>query len=243
MSNRTITYARFLGRVAPYTGVQKADLNDDDKASLLSFFNRALRNIWETARWPEVCTIESRTPASNIIAWEQTGETPIESVFAIYDVDPHGTVAPNLQSYDIVQSGVKLVDEDTTTGSVYVWYRHQVPDFYGDDYSNTETYAVDDQVYYETSGEYYVCTAISSGNAPTQTAYWTKLSIPFRFIDYCVTSAYADWLRQDGQASKAVLQDRTTVEALYKELDRLERDEGYQTDVLVKTHLSNYNNT
>ena len=242
MSNRTITYDRFLGRVAPYTGVQKSDLNTDDKAALLSFFNRAIRYIWEYDRWPEVCTIETRTPSSNVIAWEQAGETAIESVFAIYDVDPHGTTAPVLQKYDLITSGAKLIDEDATTSAVYVWYRHQVPDFYGDDYSATATYAADDQVYYDTSGEYYICTAGTMGNAPTETAYWTKLSLPFRFIDYCVASAYADWLRQDGQASKAALQDRTAVEALDKELDRLEREEGYQTAPQVKTHLSNYDN-
>jgi len=243
MSNRTVTYDRFLNRVAPLTGVQKADLNADDKLSLLSFFNKAIRNIWEYARWPDVCTIETRTPSSNVIAWAQSGQTAIESVFAIWDVDPHGTTAPDLQKYDIITSGVKLVGDDATTSAVYVWYRHQVPDYYGDTYSASTTYAIGDQVWYATTGDYYVNIAASTGTVPTNTSFWTRLTIPFRFVDYCVQATYADWLRADGQAQKAAIHDGAAEDALNKELDRLEREEGYQTQPQVATHLSNYDNT
>ena len=73
MSNRTITYNRFKERFAPLMGVVASDLQADELAMIESFFNGAIRTIWETARWPDVCTIETRTPDSNyVIEFEQT---------------------------------------------------------------------------------------------------------------------------------------------------------------------------
>lgn len=244
MSNRTITYNRFKERFSPLMGVIASDLQTDEAAMVESFFNGAVRTIWEYARWPDICVIESRTPNSSyVIEWEQTGQTEIESVFGIYDYDPHGTINTSDLAYDIIADGVKLKGSDQTTDAVYVWYRKRVPDYTGSDYSATTTYAVGDQVYYSTTGDFYKCASITTGNAPTSTTYWTRLTIPYRFIDYCVYAAYADWLRNDGQNGKAAIQDSLANRALLKELDRLEREEGYNTQPVTTTHLSEYDNT
>lgn len=243
MSNRTVTYSRFLQRVSPLIGIVNADLSADDKELLNAFFNRAIRRAWESLYWPETCELEARTPDVNyLIAWEQSGENAIESVFVIYDADPHGTVVYNTLSYDILSTGIKLVGADQTTDDVYVWYRKQVPDYYGADYSDSTTYEADDSVYYSTTGDYYKCLQQATGQAPTETAYWERLTIPHRFLDFCVYSTYADWLRQDDQHAKAELIQRTADDILLTEQERLERQEGYVAPPVVNTHLSNFDN-
>ena len=243
MSDRTVTYDRFLKRVCPMTGIVYADLSADDKELFEAFFNRAIRRIWESVPWPEVSVLEARTPSSNLVAFEQSGETAIELFYAIYDKDPQASTSYKRLSYDISSSGAYLVYPDQTTSAVYVWYQKQVPDYYGDDYSGSTTYEIGDQVFYSTTGDYYKCTAQTAGNAPTETAYWERLTIPYRFLDYCVTLTYADWLRQDDQHAKADGMERLAQDILLREQDRLERQEGYAMPPVVQTHLSQFDNT
>ena len=242
MSNRTFTYSRFLQRVSPYLGLVNDDLSDNDKELLNSFFNRAIREIWDSMPWPEVSVLETRTPSSNLIEWDQNGETAIGAVFAIYDVDPHDTTAYHPLGYDILSTGVKLVGSDQTDDDVYVWSRKQVPDYSGADYSASTTYSVDDQVFYATTGDYYKCLQSATGQAPTETAYWERLTAPYRFLDYCVMSSYADWLRQDDQHAKAEGIQRRADDILLTEQDKLERQEGYVKPPVVNTHLSTFDN-
>lgn len=243
MSNRTVTYNRFLQRLSPYIGITADDLGTDEKTLINSFFNAAVRRIWEASPWPEVCVTEARTPSTNLIGWEQSGETEIEMVFAIFSGDPTGTTAVNKLNYDILSTGVYLVGSSQTTDPVYVWYRKRVPDYFGSDYSATTSYTTDDQSYYSTTGDYYKALQASTGNAPTETAYWERLTIPYRFLDYCVYSAYADWLRQDDQHAKAAAQDKLAQNALTTEQDKLERQEGFVPSLVVNTHLSSFDNT
>lgn len=243
MSNRTVTYERYLKRVGPLVGITYADLSDDDKELFNSFFNRSIRQIWEASPWPEISPVEARTPSSNLIAWDQSGEVEIEAVFAIYDSDPTGTTASDILAYDIKPTGVYLVGADQTSDDVYVWFRKRVPDYYGDTYSASTTYEIGDQVYYSTTGDYYKCLQQSTGQAPTETAYWERLTVPHRFLDFCVYASYADWLRQDDQHAKAEGIERMANDILLREQDKLERQEGYIRSPVVNTHQSTFDNT
>lgn len=224
-------------------GIMYADLSDDDKELLQAFFNRAIRNIWESMPWPETTATEARTPATNLIAWEQSGETAIELVYAVFDSDPQASTSYKQLGYDITGSGIFLVYPDQTTDDVYVWLSKRVPDYTGTAYSATETYAADDQVYYSTTGDFYKCLQASTGNAPTETAYWERLTVPYRFLDYCVYSSYADWLRQDDQHAKAEGIARLAENILLTEQERLERQEGFIKPPVVTTHLNSFDNT
>lgn len=243
MSDRTTTFSRYLERIGPMIGIVNADLSADDKELLAAFFNRAMRRMWEASPWPETTVLEARTPATNLVAWEQSGETPIELVYAVYDADPQGTAEYNRLNYDIQSDGIKLVGSSQTSDDVYVYYQKRVPDYHGADYSATTTYEVDDQVFYSTTGDYYVCIQQATGQAPTETAYWTRLTVPYRFLDFVVYTAYSDWLSQDDQHAKAERISRMADEILLREQDRLERQEGYTLPPVVNTHLNTFDNT
>ena len=224
-------------------GIVNADLSADDKELLAAFFNRGIRRIWEASPWPETTGLEERTPATNLIAWEQSGETAIELVYAVYDADPQGTASYDRLDYDLQSDGIKLVGDSQTTSDVFLFFQKRVPDFHGADYSASTTYEVDDQVFYATTGDYYCCIQQATGQAPTETAYWTRLTVPFRFLDFVVYTAYSDWLSQDDQHAKADRISRMADEILLREQDRLERLEGYILLPVVNTHLSAFDNT
>ena len=92
------------------------------------------------------------------------------------------------------------------------------------------------------AGDFYKCLQASTGNAPTETAYWERLTVPYRFLDYCVYSSYADWLRQDDQHAKAEGIARLAENILLTEQERLERQEGFIKPPVVTTHLNSFDN-
>ena len=47
---------------------------------------------------------------------------------------------------------------------------------YRPDYNNATAYAIGAEIYYTTTGKYYECTNTTTGNLPTDTAYWSELT-------------------------------------------------------------------
>jgi hypothetical protein len=237
---RTATYSRFLDRICGVLGIPRSNLQTDEAELLNSHFNRAVKQIWEAAPWPGICVTEARTPDANfLIDYEQTDETEIGTVFAVYDKDPYGTEAFEALPFALTADGIQLVNCDSDD-DVYVYYRQRCPDYDGDDYSASTTYAVDDQVYYASTGDYYKCILASLANAPTSTTYWERLTIPYDFMDFIVQAVYAEWLKSEGQQEKSTLQARYAEGALIEEVDRLERQQGTMLPLNIRTHLSTY---
>lgn len=236
---RITNYETYLKRIAALRGIPRDELNDDEEALLQQYFNRAIRHIWAVAPWPQNTVVEQRTPVSQYVDFEQAGETEIEHVFAVFDKDPYGTVRANRLAYTITRDGVQLVNE-THADDVWVYFRKRCPDFFGDIYDENANYSAADQVYYITTGDFYKCTQATSGTVPTNTAYWSRLEIPFDWLNYIVSSAYADALDGESQNEKAEAQRRAADRTLMDELDILERQQGYVLPTLVNTHLGAY---
>jgi hypothetical protein len=127
---------------------------------------------------------------------------------------------------------------------VYLNYRTRVPNYTGAAYSAGTTYTFGQQFYYtDTStgyGNYYqVITASTTGNTPNaQPTYFQALTIPYAFYDYACESAYADWLRTEGQTAKAEMQDQAAQMFMDNEFDRQERQMGQIMPWRVQTHLT-----
>lgn len=90
---------------------------------------------------------------------------------------------------------------------VFVYYRKTIPSYTGDTYSATDTYAVDEQIYFTNAlnkGDFYKClVATSAGQSPSTTAAsWEIIPIQSTFsntpsISLLVTGSFpmARWTR------------------------------------------------
>lgn len=195
-----------------------------------------------------------------LIAWDQLGEDAIECVFDVYQTSPLQVNTPQRQGYELTPSGIQLiagnwsayyvngVNQSNIYGSnpanpVFMFYRKLLPNFYGDTFSTSATYAVDDQVYFVTTagnGDYYKClVATTAGQSPTTTpASWSVLPIYSTFFQFCVYQAFGDWLMSDGQMGKADGMYQVAQVKMDNEFDRLERQMGDVMPTKWQTYVS-----
>lgn len=138
------------------------------------------------------------------IAYEQAGQTAIGAVLGVHSKDPR-TYANALRiGFSIDELGVTIPPQTDLT-SVWVTYRSREVDFaWESTYSESDTYAVGDIVYYATTGEVYECaTATSAGEDPVDTpAKWTLREFPHRLARAVKAGARADLLGALGQEEK-----------------------------------------
>lgn len=197
MSNRTKTFAQFLTAYQRLTGTETMDTTNTAVATLA--FTRNMKRGWEQYEWPWAAPTEERTlDVNNLIAYNQAGEERIAEVFEVYDADPNGTAGYNVLTYDLTEDGI-LFGGDNIPATAWVYYRRDCPDYYGDAYSGATAYAVGDQAYYATTGDFYVAIASTTGNAPTDVTKWTRLTVPWDLFDYAVYRSAADLLTTNGQ--------------------------------------------
>jgi|DEB0MinimDraft_6_1074348.scaffolds.fasta_scaffold09658_5 hypothetical protein len=122
---RTSTYSEFEDGVKALIGID--DLQTVEQTQLNAYFNKWIRLAWERWEWPEVITIEERTPDSNgLIDYEQGGETAISGFFNIYDVNPRSTQVPQEYTFELDGNGANLIDWDSDSGTVFVRFRTKV---------------------------------------------------------------------------------------------------------------------
>jgi len=225
MAYRTETYARFLDRYQQLAGIVTMDATQI--ATAQQFFNRNMRKAWESYEWPWSLVMEARTPSSGIIAWEQSSETPIAEVFGVYTDNPFTASNWSLVSYTLTVDGIQLVGPNAPTGDVYVHYRSRVPLYTGAAYSGATSYAVGDQVYYATTGDFYIAIATTTGNAPTDATKWTRLTVPYDLFEYVTAASAGDILLANGQNDRGFAMRADAKELLYDAIEKYSRQQAY----------------
>lgn len=194
-----------------------------------------------------------------LLPWDQEDEHVIEAVFNAWEQNVTKLQLPRTARYSLMPDGIQFYTSSGTqwqlwtpslqgTNSVppnpvFIYYRRRVPNFRGDDYSASATYAVGNQVYFtdsEDEGNYYKClVATTAGQSPDTTpASWELLEIPDFLFDYSTFKAYSDWLRVEGQQAKAQLNADNAEEIILSELDRMERQQGVTLQTKITTHLT-----
>jgi hypothetical protein len=138
------------------------------------------------------------TPFVKRIAWEQAWETnTLGDIKDIWNADPevYQESARTEVAFELFAAGAVV---RTGLPKVYVEHRLRCPSLTGSAYSATSNYTAGTQVYYSTTGDYYLCTATngpgSSVKAPTDTTAWTRLQVPYCISEYVAQGAAADFL-------------------------------------------------
>jgi len=161
------------------------------------------------------------TPFDKYVSYTQTGFTAIGDVRDVYTKNPRLLKTYATPDWTLTQNGVQVPN-----GPAVVWleYRTRFVPLTGSDWASGTSYAVGDQVLYNSSGSiknFYTCIQATSSVAPSNTAYWTILEIPYLFQPYLVHGAFADVLRMDGQMDKAFQQEKLAEEYLEIEAAKL----------------------
>ena len=155
------------------------------------------------------------------VGYTQTGFTAIGDVRDVYSKNPLVNKTYATSNWTLSQNGVQVPN-----GPNVVWleYRTRFAPLIGSDWASGTSYAVGDQVLYNSSGSiknFYTCIQATSSVAPSNTAYWTVLEIPYLFQPYMVHGAFSDVLRMDGQMDKAAQQERLAEQYLETEAAKL----------------------
>lgn len=163
------------------------------------------------------------TPFDKYVGYTQTGQTAIGDVRDVYSQDPRVLKTYETANWTLTVNGVQVPNGP---GTVWLEYRTRFVPLTGGDYSASATYAVGDQILFNSSGSvknFYTCaTATSAGESPnTHASKWTLLEIPYLFQPYLVHGAFADVLRMDGQMDKAHQQERLAEQYLEIEAAKL----------------------
>ena len=155
------------------------------------------------------------------VSYTQTGFTAIGDVRDVYTKNPRVLKTYATPDWTLTQNGVQVPNGPSV---VWVEYRTRFVPLIGSDWASGTSYAVGDQVLYNSSGSiknFYTCIQATSSVAPSNTAYWTIVEIPYLFQPYLVHGAFADVLRMDGQMDKAFQQEKLAEEYLEIEAAKL----------------------
>ena len=166
------------------------------------------------------------------IALVSSGQTTIGDVMEIYSDTPNSSTNWRTTTWSY-QTDQIVVDGDYTV----VWLRFRVrPSSYtGAAWVSTTTYAAADQVYYDTTGEFYSSNAGGNlGNTPTVSG-WTKIDYPQDLGRIVAQAVYSDLLRRDGQNDRSIAEHAEAERLLAVEVDRYERQQRQNSILSVGT--------
>ena len=225
---RTIPFKRVLHGVWTRTGGDPASQNNletNAAHAVTEYINEAYKFAWQFYEWPEALTVEQRTFASQLVEWEQSGETAMETVLGVSQDDPRLKAYARPVTFKSGPAGI-YVPSDFASSELWITYRKPAPWFTATEYDGSTSYALGDTVYYATSGECYECIQAGSGNLPTDTDYWTKLDFLAILEAAVKQGARSEWLREEGQESTSTLAQEAMIELLESEILRLETQQG-----------------
>jgi hypothetical protein len=226
MGNRTITYQSILDRYQQLAGIET--MTTAQKAAANQFINRNIKAGWEFFEWPWSLRTEERTPDSNnLIEYEQAGETVIADVITCYRYDPYGTQGVVELAYQLNSGGIQFF-EGNTYDPTYVYFREGPPIYTGADYAAMTSYVIGDKAFYPTTGDYYLCIANTTGNVPSNTTYWLRLTIPYDLMEYVVAASCGDLLLANGQNDRGFQLRNEAQNILLNEVEKYERQQSYQ---------------
>lgn len=229
--------------------------------STVSYAGDAAKGIYI---WGNLVQQTENTPVNDsILPWDQTGENTIDALFAAFGTSPASARNPVVLTTNFLPTGIQLINatpwqtyyiagvaQSSIYGApqsnpIYLSYRKLMPNWSGDVFDATDTYAVGEQVYYTTTaasgtGDYWRCVvATTAGQTPDTTpTSWEKLDIPEVFLDFLIFQSYADWLISDGMMTEAGGAYQIAQTKLDQAIEVQERMMGHVMPTNFQTHLT-----
>ncbi len=128
---RTVTLQSILLRAWQRAGNDGSDISNipsGARTMMTAAANERIADCWEWADWPELMRVESRTvegDATNgyFIPYEQSGQTPMGQVFAIYRDSPATHVAPRQIGFTLLGDNIRFPEGTDLPTTVWVNFR------------------------------------------------------------------------------------------------------------------------
>ena len=218
-----------LKQVAALSGIDQDAIPNSFFTQIRDFADRRVSQAWDRAEWPESIRYNSPTVNTSGNINKFTYPTGADVILNVYSEDPRTSTKLKTYSYTLTDTGsareVILPEADT---SVTVEYKEAAPTFTGDTYTTGSDYANGDQVYAE--GNFWNITATLSNAAAfsliKSQGHATLEKCPKLFQGYMVKGCYADYLRSNGQTQEAAIEDNMAEGLLYREVEKLTRQQG-----------------
>lgn len=193
------------------------------------------RIAWEEAPWSDRLRYAERTIVQDAdgistVPLAVTGEPTLGGVFGVFDIDPRTGYNADRIAYRPGPTALYLgVYQATTT--VWVQYRDPAPQFTRVAYNGATTYAAGDVVYDSTTGECYLSAkGANTGNAVTNTEWWTKQDVPAYLWEVIVRGAFAELLRNDGRPDRADVEEARAMAELDRAVLAQESQQGQERE-------------
>lgn len=140
---KTVTLQSILLRAWQRAGNDASDIANiptGTRTMMVAAANERIKECWEWADWPDLMRTEERTVQGDedtglYLDYEQSGETAMGEVFAIFQDDPATHVSPRTLWFRIENSKIWLSTDAPDT--VYVRYRLQPTEYSTSDLSAT----------------------------------------------------------------------------------------------------------
>lgn len=203
---RTVSFKTLRDSVLRRMGLDAAQpVLGSQAAALADYIESSLSDVWGLYDWPDTTLTEARTPTVATITYRVTGETTIGRILRITDHVPSSTRLVQTFSFADNDDSATITDPRYTAGDqVQVKFRRPEPRLTSTAFSVSTSYTAGAVVFYE--NDCYLCTAATTGNLPTDPAFWERQSIPATFAPYLRAAAFAHTLEEDGQYDKAAFQ-------------------------------------
>lgn len=222
----TVPYTNLTDRVKALTGIDSFTTTDDEH--IKEFANARARTIHERYPWPIFTVIgEPLTLTSNSIRFYNllsTDSTQFSAnvIFRINKSDPFTDDYPDEYPFAIREASngdpiATIINPTSLAGkTVYLTYRKDLPTAINENANIT-------------TGKY----GTGTGDNP---------DIPHIYFSYMVAGTYADFLRSDGQTSKALAEDDVSEKKLIAEIDLiLNQGRQFRHDILQYRPPSQFN--
>lgn len=225
---RQVSVKTLLTSVASLHGGQPLeDVTAPVQLQYAEHLTTALRYAWNWAEWPELQRTRQRTPSSGLVAWEESGQPDIGTVYGVTLDDPNTTKNPRPADwrYDANGQGIRIFN--LTSGDVYVRHSRKVPELTSTAWASDTTYAAGDVAYDATTGQCYESLqGTNLNNAVTDADWWRMIEIPHVFRVALPRGADALRTGTAGQKQTETLLRRHMDELLAMEMEQFRSRAG-----------------
>ncbi len=225
MPTPTIPYTNVVDRYKALIGVDS--LSTEDGLALREFVNARVRTAHERYPFPEftivgeakiigVGTSVVLKNVANFLSQNITLTYPADIIYRIHKSHPRLHTIDDFGeewNFTPIVSALgdlsAMIHKGTTNdiGTIYVTYRKELPDHVNSTINVT-------------TGKYGLETGDNN-------------NIPYSFASYVVQGSYADFLKSDGQASKAMQEDQIASMYLQQAIDKIQnQSRGFMNDII-----------
>ena len=177
------------------------------REAVAGYIENRVHSLWRFRIWPDLESIveaDVETDGDRHFVSLEGGDiaNPGE-IIAVYLNDPLVNPAQPPETMLLREGAIFLPAATDTTETVWVRVRPRPPRFTRiNEYASGTTYAAGSVIYWPTTGECYMSITGTTGNAPSNTAYWERQLVPEWMIVAVIYGAASDWSAYDGQSAE-----------------------------------------